>query len=163
VTSVLDSSGQFGERAREQMFQFWVDPELDRRRREGQLKEDCRLIKANDVLGVLSLELTQDDPDAGHMTAAFLMAEMPDEQVIDSKKHTFFASRLNLRARHGGPRQPYARLLNDLGEMRPRTRYLSRKLDLTVEEAREKLGVAKEMHDRLVEESPPERKPLPEL
>lgn len=78
----------------------------------------------------------------------------PDERLLISRKHTFTISEFNRFAKQGNADKRFASLLNDLAALRNDARYPTGAFTLTSERAAESLGVAREMHLRLLQEIP---------
>jgi len=247
---------QIKEAVIQQAMDFWINPEIERRREAGTLPEDFVLsaaqvilgdaempevrlneevkaailveanrdvtvgeeITADDIAAYKDIILTEDDPNAGHITivprqghwglafdfrrnaahigqhierarqfldtaawarqeakvspfvdnlfsATELMAKglliwMPDEKLLKGKSHGRLHERFNYERKMDNVDARFAKLLNDLADLRRPARYLARDLTLSDEQMTEMLAVAEEMHAAL-EASRPLRAPSP--
>jgi uncharacterized protein (UPF0332 family) len=238
------------QRVVEQAFEFWINPEIEKRRADGSLGDDFELraaqvifepdappyarlndearaimnvraardiekgelITHGDIHGIESVRLTDADPNAGHITlilrpggwhvsfdfrynaeriaehqqtarqfldtarsalernafAAFvenlwaavelmakgMMLSTPDDGLMKSKKHTYVSSRFNMGRKMGHVDPRHTELLNKLTRERESARYAAGELDLTADEARERLAIAEEMYEVVERERP---------
>ena len=87
------------------------------------------------------------------MAKGFLIWQ-PDRSLLDSKTHRLIKVRFNIERKHENVDGRFVDLLNRLGDLRERARYLARDFGLSDAGMDEMLAVAREMHEVLVAISP---------
>jgi uncharacterized protein (UPF0332 family) len=69
--------------------------------------------------------------DAVQILAKCFLLAYPDKTALESKSHGFIETRLNLFGKRGAVSPASVRLLNELTQLRPKTRYALRPIEIT--------------------------------
>jgi HEPN domain-containing protein len=85
---------------------------------------------------------------ATELGAKAILLSMPDDRVLTSKSHGFISSELNKRGRWSEENRRFAKLLNRLTDLRPKSRYDDAGPEVTGELLGEFMEVTKEMVER---------------
>ncbi len=91
---------------------------------------------------------------ATELMAKGMLIWQPDRSLLDSKTHRYIKGRFNREGKLSNVDSRFVDLLNRLGNLRERARYLAGGFALSDAEMNDMLAVAKEMHEVLVATSP---------
>lgn len=78
-----------------------------------------------------------------------VLIEFPNRRVIEAKTHNLIKSKINQRKKVDAFGAEFAHLLNQLSELRPPARYISKPLNLDGEKARQMYDEAAELYELL--------------
>jgi uncharacterized protein (UPF0332 family) len=91
---------------------------------------------------------------ATELMAKGMLLMRPDEDVLQSRKHTFISRRFNLSGQWGRTDPRHVKLLNRLQDLRGSARYLDKDFPLSTQEASDMLGTAEDMFEALSNSAP---------